>query len=146
MSWWNKKDKLMDQVQEDLWNLEEKRWERKGVPFASSSGDSTPIHRDITELKRIVRTIQKNGMSMWNYKQVLPRIFDVISGAFGVLEDLADKASATNERLKTMEKNNVELGRSIEFLVKKVDSVERGIDQAFDRMDDNKLDKVKSKK
>ena len=103
MSWWNRRDKFMEQVQEDLWNLDEKRFTRKGKLFSTEASDKTPIHRDINELKRIVRAIQKNGVSMWNYKAVIPQIFDVISGAFGVLEDLADEVDSLNTRVSELE-------------------------------------------
>jgi hypothetical protein len=83
-------------------------------------------------LKRIVRAIQKNGVSMWNYKQVLPRIFDVISGAFNVVEDLTDEVERIN--------------KNIEIVNKRIDTLHIGINQAFDRMDENKLTKVVSKK
>ena len=143
MMWWSKRDKVLEQVEDDLMQLQEKRFSRKGL--YAEVNESSAIHRDINELKRVVRTIQRNGVSMWNYKQVLPQIFEVISGAFDVVEDLADKVQANH---KVLSQKDFEIGRSIEFLTKKIDALvlQNGVNEAYDRMDDNKLTKVASKK
>jgi hypothetical protein len=52
---------------------------------------SESILEQIEMLQKSVQKIKRSGVNMWNYKEVLPKIFDIIDGAFVVLTEIAKK-------------------------------------------------------
>ena len=52
--------------------------------------------KKIAELHKTVYEIKANGVTAWNYKSVLPKIFDVVNESFDVMTDVVknlDKCS-----------------------------------------------------
>lgn len=62
------------------------------LAFKSKSNPSIDeIIEDIGKLRRKVAQVKRSGVSMWNYKEVLPTVFSIIDGSFEVIEELAKK-------------------------------------------------------
>lgn len=47
--------------------------------------------REVEVLQDEIQKIKENGISMWNYKSVIPKIFDTVDGAFVVIKEIIKK-------------------------------------------------------
>ena len=47
------------------------------------------IITQISVLQEGVQALKKNGISVWNYKSVIPKIFDLVDGMFVVMIEMA---------------------------------------------------------
>lgn len=61
---------------------------------------SSEIGEQIEKLHAETRRIKRAGVSMWNYKEVLPRIFDVVDGAFVAMKEVVLKLEELEAKLE----------------------------------------------
>jgi hypothetical protein len=62
------------------------------------------ISLSIEKLHLQVVRIKISGVSIWNAKEVLPKIFDVVEGSFVIMKELVDKLAEFETRLDILEK------------------------------------------
>ena len=58
------------------------------------------IMAQIVKLKNAVVKLKQDGISMWNYKQAIPKIFDIVDGAFEVMVEVVRKIDENNQDKK----------------------------------------------
>lgn len=84
MAWYDVKEKSRLAEEAELAFHYSKTLNSKGLPIAT-------IKEEIDKLHRETRRIKKEGVSVWNAKAVLPKIFDVVDGAFVAMKSLVEK-------------------------------------------------------
>lgn len=67
------------------------------APYKISASE---ILDEIDKLHAETRRIKRAGVSMWNYKEVLPKIFDVVDGAFVAMKEVVLKMEELEVKLE----------------------------------------------
>lgn len=65
---------------------------------------TSDMRREIDKLHMEVKRIKKAGVTMWNFKEVLPKIFDIVDGSFVAMKEVVDKQGEIETRLDALEK------------------------------------------
>lgn len=55
------------------------------------------ILRQINNLQNEVKRLKSEGISMWNAKQQIPKVFDIVDGAFEVMVEVVNKLEEKKE-------------------------------------------------
>lgn len=92
--WWNKqKTELMD-VEWVVKGWRHAKYDPAFQHYTRTSNDE--LLNRIHTLKDAVARLKANGITMWNYKQAIPQIFDIVDGAFFIMTELIE-----NQKEKT---------------------------------------------
>ena len=85
---------------------EEVEWNFTRLKALRPAGDLTidDLRKSIDKLHAEVIRIKKEGVSVWNAKAAIPKIFDVVDGAFVTMKELVDKMAKMEARLDDFEK------------------------------------------
>ena len=90
--WWNKqKIEYMDV------NRIVTIWKHKKYDPAYSKIANQDLLTRINTLKDAVSRLKANGITMWNYKQAIPQIFDIVDGAFFIMTELIENQKENNK-------------------------------------------------
>lgn len=81
-------------------------WNFKALKKSSKGVSVEDIAEEVEKLHAETRRIKRAGVSMWNYKEVLPKIFDVVDGAFVVMKENVAKQAELETRIEELEKKN----------------------------------------
>lgn len=63
------------------------------------------ILEEVKNLKRTVYRMKKEGVSMWNYKEKIPKMFDVVDGSFEIMEQVIEQLIDLHAKVAKLESN-----------------------------------------
>jgi hypothetical protein len=70
------------------------------------------IRDELKKLMYNVAVLKRNGISMWNYKKAIPKIFNIVDSSFTVIDKLAIKVQenedGVNELLNDLIQEKIE--------------------------------------
>jgi hypothetical protein len=55
------------------------------------------IRNELKKLMYNVALLKRNGISMWNYKKAIPKIFNIVDSSFKVIDKLAIKVQENED-------------------------------------------------
>ena len=79
---------------------------RHRLKFAAEADALTvdAVRSELKILMRRVTAIKREGISMWNYKGAIPKIFDIVDGSFEIINNLAVIVEENKNRIDALEK------------------------------------------
>jgi hypothetical protein len=108
MSWFSSNWKNFD-VWIDAPNLaEETEWNFKYLKATTKGLTTDDLRSSVDKLHKETKRIKSEGVSVWNAKSVIPKIFDVVDGSFVTMKELVDKIGELETRLDVIDKSKLE--------------------------------------